>query len=143
METGEDCDKVGGNEKLLLSQIEKQQQVIAELQRQLAQQSAEPSGEEHALYLHKRIQELSADSKRHFEKYRAIRQEHTRLVVELTQHGNGSKPLPTTKQATAAQKAFLTEAQTMVGVYEARLLEVTYKIILVDREGGTIICEQA
>ncbi len=114
-------ERLEGNEQLLLSQIEQQEQVIRSLQDRLTIQSQQrPSVDEHLEYLHKRIVELAADSNRHFEKWRSARGHQARLVAS-----RGLETSAGSKRLASELKTLEREEQETARMYEKRLLEVT------------------
>ena len=138
----EQCEEgtmISENEKLLLSQIEQQKQRIDEMQQLLnSKLKTSPDSDEHIIYMQKRIEELSADSRRYFEKYRVAREEHMKLLGTL----NNEKKygIKKSREAMAAlntvQKKYQVADNQEKETYEKRLLEVIDKTWTLSRLRG-------
>lgn len=124
----EESEEAGDNEKILLSEIEQIKRKISELEEKVKEKdSKHVNPDEHIIALQKRIEELTVDSKRYFEKYEASRDEHMRLLISLTM--DQSHGIRYNREATArmnsAQRIQKNNAVERTKLYTKRLFEVT------------------
>ena len=125
----ENPDLISENEKLLLAQVEQQKQRISELQDQLNTKLHTSSDtNEHAVYMQKRVEELSADSRRFFEKYRLARHEYMKVLSFLTNEKlyGVKKSRETMAKFNAVKAEYAKEDQEQREAYEKRRNEVAF-----------------